>query len=364
MRRASLILLAAAALPACQPYRGAVAPPVAARPVAAAPAPAAEFSAHLNVSRFFMLPADPASPMTGASTFGGRCSVPSTWVATFDIEGLVPDLGRVRGNASHCSQITVTSRGVEATYSDGKGWLRDPGGDDLVLRYGRGVGWPADATGTSPWRDYWEVTGGTGRLAGASGSGVDSGTVNMQTMVIPPYLMKGTLTLDPNARQANPFRGTMRAEWSMPYVVSGDMTGDPCARERGQGWATCTITGDGHASPIGPFTISASYCMHTVTGEMTEVREVATTRDGTLDFAIAEQWFDLPMVAPGLDRAYTYRNHVRMTGRTGALAGARGEFWVVGTMHAQWLAGAPQPIPALPWKMVGELSGWLQPAGR
>jgi hypothetical protein len=361
--RTSQVLMLAATLASCQVDQTAV----SVEPLQAGRSATGEFSSMLTITDFFMLPADPSNPMGGSSTFGGRCSVPSTWLSVFGFEGTMPQMGRIHARASHCSQVLAEPiDGHIMTYDDGVAWLRAANGDDLFIEYSNGVTFPPDATGYAVWMDQWAVASGTGRLAGATGAGVDSGTVQLETGVYPPFVIRGTLQLAPSARPFAPaFRGSLTSEWNVPWLASGNAAGDPCAQQMGPGWVTATITGSGHATHIGTFTSTSTYCMHMVTGQHGDLRFVGTTPNGdTFEWLIDEQTLDLPILVPGLNRVYANRVHATLTGLTGRLAGARGEIWGAGTMEARWDVSGAQPVPVLPWPMATDMSGWFEPGGR
>jgi hypothetical protein len=362
MRRTSRVLMLAATLAACQGEQV----PVGVEPFQADRSATGEFASLMTITDFFMLPADPSNPMAGASTFGGRCTEPSTWISVFGFEGTMPQLGRVHARASHCSHVLAEPiDGHIMTYDDGVAWLRTANGDDLFIEYSTGVTFPPDATGHAVWMDEWVVASGTGRLAGATGGGVDSGTVQLETGVYPPFMIRGMLQLLPSAHPFSPaFRGALTSEWTVPWLASGNPAGDPCVQEMGPGWVTATITGSGHATHIGAFTSASTYCMHMVTGQHGDLRFVGTTPSGdTFEWVIDEQTLDLPIVVPGLNRVYANRVHATLTGLTGRLAGARGEIWGAGTMEARWDVSGGQPVPVLPWPMTTDMSGWFEPGG-
>jgi hypothetical protein len=363
MRRTSRVLMLAATLAACQGEQA----PAGVEPFQAGRSATGEFTSLMTMTDFFMLPADPSNPMGGASTFGGRCTEPSTWISVFGFEGTMPQLGRVHARASHCSHVLAEPiDGHIMTYDDGVAWLRTANGDDLFIEYSNGVTFPPDATGHAVWMDEWVVASGTGRLAGAAGGGVDSGTVQLETGAYPPFMIRGMLQLLSSARPFSPaFRGSLTSEWNVPWLASGNPAGDPCVQEMGPGWVTATITGSGHATHIGTFTSASTYCMHMVTGQHGDLRFVGTTPNGdTFEWVIDEQTLDLPIVVPGLNRIYANRVHATLTGLTGRLAGARGEIWGAGTMEARWDVSGAQPVPVLPWPMATDMSGWFEPGGR
>jgi hypothetical protein len=339
-------------------------PIIAAAVLAGCEAGVEGFEGHLAVNQFSMLPADPVAPTSGSSRFDGRCSVPSSWIATFEMEGSLPHLGHVWGSASHCSQVTeVTERGPAVTYTDGRAWLRTATGEDILLDYGDGVGLVPDSTGVQVWWDRWTLRGGTGRFAEATGSGIDSGSVVVATMHLPPYLMKGTLrNVSARAPRLN-LRGWIDGRWTAPYLAGGRAAEDPCVASHGPGWMTNAITGEGEATRLGGFTLEGSYCSGPQATVAEGRRFIATTNDGdTFEVLELEREMDLPGFVPGLDREYLYRTHHRLTGLTGALQGVVGEFWSAGRIDGHWQNMGGQPMPIQPWTLAADIAGWLEPA--
>jgi hypothetical protein len=107
-------------------------------------------------------------------TFDGRCSVPSDWVTTIDLQGTAGHLGRVSAVASHCTQIDIFTTPNPGVFEDGWMVVRGANGDELWLTYtGSFLFTPQGGPETGISRiDFSTVTvaGGTGRFAGATGS--------------------------------------------------------------------------------------------------------------------------------------------------------------------------------------------------
>jgi hypothetical protein len=110
------------------------------------------------------------------STFDGRCSVPSTWVIRFTIEGDSDPLGPIEGWAEHCSQVTWAAPGIPlaVTYMDGRFELTLEGSEQVFGTYTNGVGTFLE-DGSNPFQDDFIFTGGTGRYSNIRGSGVEWG---------------------------------------------------------------------------------------------------------------------------------------------------------------------------------------------
>ena len=139
---------------------------------------------------------------TDTSTFGGRCSAPSSYVISFAAQVEAVPLGRVTGEFSHCSQLKFGPSGpAGASYSDGRGKYVAADGDELHATYGEGVSGANAETGKLWWRDKYTFTGGTGRFAGASGTGRDFGEFASFDEVLAgasvPFNAEGTLKYEP-----------------------------------------------------------------------------------------------------------------------------------------------------------------------
>jgi hypothetical protein len=134
-------------------------------------------------------------PSVDRSTFSGRCSVASDWVATGTITGTATHLGAVTGTFSNCSQVTWTQTEggpvpVASTYGDGVVSLVAANGDVLQGRYGDGVATFGPSGGTL--QDSVTFTGGTGRFESATGAALDHGTITTLDAPI-PFVIVGTI---------------------------------------------------------------------------------------------------------------------------------------------------------------------------
>jgi hypothetical protein len=143
------------------------------------------------------------APGQAKSLFGGRCSVPSDYIASGAFTGEATHAGRVTGQTEHCSQITWSAQGqpIGVTYGDGAGSLVAADGSRLSMRYGNGVtGFDAE-TGETWFTDDFTFTGGTGRFEGAAGGGKEGGRFIDFTALLGgaplPMWMEGTITYSP-----------------------------------------------------------------------------------------------------------------------------------------------------------------------
>lgn len=130
------------------------------------------------------------------STFEGRCATPSDYVIEFSGTGQATHLGTVTAVFEHCSRMDVdmSTGAVEFKYGDGQMIMLAANGDELRATYTDGTG-ELMADGNVAWSDAFTLTGGTGRFAGASGSGHDAGTTHSVTGWT-VWAMEGTITYD------------------------------------------------------------------------------------------------------------------------------------------------------------------------
>ena len=99
-------------------------------------------------------------------TFGGRCSVPSDWIAVWSGTGQSEQTGLIKAYGSDCDRIDLTTGNL--LYGDGVITEYGANGDFIYGTYTNGHG---TLGGTIS--DDWTITGGTGRFAGATGQGVE-----------------------------------------------------------------------------------------------------------------------------------------------------------------------------------------------
>lgn len=130
------------------------------------------------------------------STFEGRCSTPSDYIIEFSGTGQATHLGEVTAVFEHCSRmdVDVSTGAVEFEYGDGRMIALAANGDELWATYTDGTG-ELMADGNVAWSDAFTLTGGTGRFAGASGNGQDTGTTHSVTGWT-LWAMEGTIRYD------------------------------------------------------------------------------------------------------------------------------------------------------------------------
>ncbi len=140
-------------------------------------------------------PGFPANPFA-LDDFGGRCSVPSTWVLDYPVAGVASHLGNLSGFGSHCSVVYFNPDGSIAggTGSDWQMIVTAANGDQLWFASG-GDDYEAGTTddGNPWWSQGWSVTGGTGRFLDADGHGTLIG-VFTGFAAASPVTMEGTLS--------------------------------------------------------------------------------------------------------------------------------------------------------------------------
>jgi hypothetical protein len=100
-------------------------------------------------------------------TFGGRCSVPSDWIAVWSGVGVSTHTGLMHASGSDCDRIDLATGNL--VYGDGVITEYGANGDYLYGTYTNGHG-----TLGGMISDDWTIVGGTGRFAHATGQGVES----------------------------------------------------------------------------------------------------------------------------------------------------------------------------------------------
>ena len=100
-------------------------------------------------------------------TFGGRCSVPSDWIASWSGVGVSTHTGVIHASGSDCDRIDLATGNLE--YGDGVISEYGANGDYLYGTYTNGHGTLGGLIS-----DDWTIVGGTGRFAHATGHGVES----------------------------------------------------------------------------------------------------------------------------------------------------------------------------------------------
>jgi hypothetical protein len=110
---------------------------------------------------------DPTFTMPGAD----RCPAGAVWFSVFEGQGVLSHLGVWTNRNTHCTWIDSPPGDVQiGHFALGEDTITAANGDTLTLSYGGTfvIDW---AQGTATVDEAWEVTGGTGRFASATGSG-------------------------------------------------------------------------------------------------------------------------------------------------------------------------------------------------
>ena len=109
----------------------------------------------------------------GRSTFGGRCSVPSTWVLEYAVEGNASHMGNITGEGSHCAIVEFGPDGsiIGGSGSDAVLELVAANGDQLLEIDRNMTETGVLASGAVWWSEDWQILKGTGRFEGAVGEG-------------------------------------------------------------------------------------------------------------------------------------------------------------------------------------------------
>ena len=101
------------------------------------------------------------------STFGGRCSTPSDWIAHWSGTGTSNHTGLIKAFGSDCDRVDLATGKV--VYDEGVITEYGANGDYIFATYTNGTGTLGGA-----FTDDWTITGGTGRFAGATGQGTET----------------------------------------------------------------------------------------------------------------------------------------------------------------------------------------------
>lgn len=122
-----------------------------------------------------------ARPMNGQFTatvvpVAQRCG-PDALTIGFDISGTASHLGRLTATGSNCTEPTLATSAVAVW--DGETTVTAADGSTITTIAAGSQGAPVD--GIAPFAITHTVTGGTGRLAGATGVWNLSGTINFIT---------------------------------------------------------------------------------------------------------------------------------------------------------------------------------------
>jgi hypothetical protein len=100
------------------------------------------------------------------STFDGRCTTPSDWIAHWSGTGNSTLVGKITAFGSDCDRIDLATGNL--VYDDGVITEYGKNGDYIFATYTNGRG---TLGGTIV--DDWTITGGTGRFEGATGQGTE-----------------------------------------------------------------------------------------------------------------------------------------------------------------------------------------------
>jgi hypothetical protein len=115
-------------------------------------------------------------------TFGGRCTVPSDWIANWSGVGQSEHTGLITAYGSDCDRVDLTTG--KLVYGDGIIVEYAANGDYIYGTYTNSHGTLGGAIS-----DDWTIVGGTGRFAGATGQGTE--TFNL---LVPPGSITFTST--------------------------------------------------------------------------------------------------------------------------------------------------------------------------
>ena len=128
--------------------------------------PGKQLSFHGFVQGFVTPQFAPGFPFV-RSTFGGRCSVPSDYIAVWSGVGQSNHTGLINAYGSDCDRLDLATGNV--VYGDGVITEYGANGDYLYGTYTNGHG---TLGGTIS--DEWTIVGGTGQFTGATGHGFET----------------------------------------------------------------------------------------------------------------------------------------------------------------------------------------------
>lgn len=143
------------------------------------------------------------APPGTTSTFGGRCSVPSNWVISFEGTGQATHLGSFTWASSHCTQVGANPPAT-VTLSDGRLEYVAANGDVLREHYFNGRLIPVSPTLVCLDNDSAFV-GGSGRFEHASGGALertcfDPNDPNLPALADLRIVSTGTIVYDASDR--------------------------------------------------------------------------------------------------------------------------------------------------------------------
>lgn len=128
----------------------------------------------------------------GKSDFGGRCSVPSDFVISFEMAATATHLGHLAGDFEHCSQ--VDSQTGASTLTDGVAVLTAANGDELWATY------MSAEVPEGAFDEMMDFDGGTGRFTNATGEALGRAICNRANGTC-EYDARGTLVYDASDRR-------------------------------------------------------------------------------------------------------------------------------------------------------------------
>lgn len=101
-----------------------------------------------------------------------RCDASAYWFSAYEGRGTATHLGRYTESNTHCMYVSgMTATTMEGTFDEGLSTITAANGDTLTYAYG-GSFVVDFTTGLSTIEiEWWEITGGTGRFAHATGGG-------------------------------------------------------------------------------------------------------------------------------------------------------------------------------------------------
>jgi hypothetical protein len=110
--------------------------------------------------------------LTFSADGADRCDASAYWFSAYEGRGTATHLGRYTESNTHCMYVTgMTATTMEGTFDKGLSTITAANGDTLTYAYG-GSFLVDFAAGLSTIEvEWWEITGGTGRFAHATGSG-------------------------------------------------------------------------------------------------------------------------------------------------------------------------------------------------
>jgi len=300
--------------------------------------------------------------LSAKSLFDGRCTRESIYVLNVTVVGEVSVLGRVTFYISHCGQFGEG-------YTDGRWFGVAADGSALWGRYAVGDGGVIGfdpGTGQYYTQDEWEIDGGTGRFAGATGGGWERAVFNDPVALLSgqeSYLIyqEGTIRSTPgkgNVPHLVPFRET-GTWWT---VFDGDPA--PCDRLKDAHPGVFPFFGEwkGTGTQMGGVTGTITRCYVYVGGTpvFLSTTAISTAANGDQLHSYASIYDD-PPVHVIQDQMGQELVPQRIVGGTGRFRNAEGWFRNTGDFSWGWV----ELDPGL-WIPLGgnyTLEGWISSVG-